>query len=183
MGHRRACDFGHYWECDGTALRPLAGDTEPSVCMCIRHRVPMEEGDHSECSIEILTCPEHRELRKMEKANKGETDSEEAKIPDGWDDLSRPLTSEEHLKFEAKRRFMEDVAYVGLENINTGFDSPSVFHFSPTDFGSLIDRCERLQVHINGIDVFTTDGGFIECIFAMDDGSPDESFDWARRLV
>jgi len=45
----------------------LAGDTEPSVCMCLNHHVPMEEGDHSECSIELLACPAHRaeQMRAM----------------------------------------------------------------------------------------------------------------------
>jgi hypothetical protein len=62
MSHRHACDAGHYWNCEGTALRPHMGDTAPSVCMCIRHRVPLEVGDHSECSIELLACPEHREV-------------------------------------------------------------------------------------------------------------------------
>ncbi len=59
MTHRHWCDFeGHYWECQGTATRLLA--PEPSVCRCLNHGVPMEDGDHSECSIELLSCPEHR---------------------------------------------------------------------------------------------------------------------------
>jgi len=68
MSHHHFCDVeGHEWECEGTALRPLAGDTEPSLCMCLVHQVPMEYGDHSECSIELLACPEHRaeQLRKI----------------------------------------------------------------------------------------------------------------------
>jgi len=66
MSHRHFCDFaGHYWNCDGTATRIFA--PEVSVCMCLTHGVPMEEGDHSECSIELLSCPEHRDdqLRAM----------------------------------------------------------------------------------------------------------------------
>ena len=63
MPHKHFCDVeGHEWECQGAALRPMRGDTEPSVCMYIRHRVPMEVGDHFDCSIKILACPEHREL-------------------------------------------------------------------------------------------------------------------------
>jgi len=62
MSHRHFCDYaGHDWECDGLALRPLAGDTEPSECYCLRHQVPMERGDHSGCPVELLACPEHRE--------------------------------------------------------------------------------------------------------------------------
>ena len=43
MGHRHYCEQGgHYWQCDGAAIR--GADTEPSVCMCFDHDVPMEQG-------------------------------------------------------------------------------------------------------------------------------------------
>jgi hypothetical protein len=59
MSHRHFCDYaGHYWHCDRTALR--GADTEPSLCMCFDHGVPMEDGNHSRCTIELLACPEHR---------------------------------------------------------------------------------------------------------------------------
>jgi hypothetical protein len=62
LSHNHFCDYaGHEWECAGTALRPLAGDTEPSVCMCAVHQVPLADGDHNECPIELLACPEHRD--------------------------------------------------------------------------------------------------------------------------
>lgn len=70
MSHKHFCDVtGHQWECEGAALRPLAGDTEPSVCMCDICQVPMEFGDHSGCMIELLACPEHRDaqLRAMQE--------------------------------------------------------------------------------------------------------------------
>ena len=61
--HQHFCDFaGHYWECQGTALRWIAGNTEPTVCTCLSHGgISMEVGDHSECSIELLACPVHRD--------------------------------------------------------------------------------------------------------------------------
>jgi hypothetical protein len=62
MPHVHYCDIGgHEWECQGKALRPDAGDTEPSVCMCMNCGVPMERGDHSNCPVELLTCPAHLE--------------------------------------------------------------------------------------------------------------------------
>jgi len=181
MSHRHFCDFaGHEWECEGTASRPFTGDMEPTTCMCLTHHTPMDIGDHSQCSIELLACPAHSEeqRRKMEEASKAE-----ANIPEGWVEPFRPRTPEERMKFEAEHRFMEEVVYAGLENINSGFDAVGIFHFSPADFGKVIDRCEHLHVHPNGIEVFTTDGGCIEVVFAMDDGSPEDGFDWARRLV
>jgi hypothetical protein len=66
MAHRHFCDVaGHEWECEGTALRPLRGDTEPSVCICEIHRTPLVDGDHSGCSIELLACPEHRDVQRQ----------------------------------------------------------------------------------------------------------------------
>jgi hypothetical protein len=59
MSHRHWCDYaGHYWDCQGTAVRLFA--PEASVCMCLDHSVPMNEGDHSACSVELLSCPDHR---------------------------------------------------------------------------------------------------------------------------
>jgi len=72
MSHRHFCDYaGHYWVCEGTTLRPIAGETEPSPCMCLDHDVPtsMEDGDHSQCTVELIACPEHRDeqLREISK--------------------------------------------------------------------------------------------------------------------
>ena len=59
MSHRHFCDVvGHWWECEGTALR--SGDKEPSICMCLTCGVPLESGDHSHDYVELLACPEHR---------------------------------------------------------------------------------------------------------------------------
>jgi hypothetical protein len=68
MSHFHYCDYaGHEWECTGAALRPLGGDTEPSICMCQMHQVPLAYGDHRECPVELLACPEHLDdqLRDM----------------------------------------------------------------------------------------------------------------------
>lgn len=60
MSHSHYCDYaGHEWECTGVALRPLAGDTEPSICMCPMHQDPLDCGDHRECPVELLACIEH----------------------------------------------------------------------------------------------------------------------------
>src|ERR1035437_9049335 len=68
MAHLHWCDVtGHEWECQGAALRPLRGDTEPTPCYCINHQTLMEDGDHCQCSIELIACEEHRDqqLRAM----------------------------------------------------------------------------------------------------------------------
>ncbi len=59
MPHSHYCPYtGHYFTCEGTATRLFA--PEPTLCMCLNCGVPMEIGDHSECSVELLSCPEHR---------------------------------------------------------------------------------------------------------------------------
>jgi|SRR6185437_65182 len=66
MSHRHWCESsGRYWQCPGAAVRLF--QAEPTICMCIQHGIPMEEGDHSECAIELLSCPEHRadQMRAM----------------------------------------------------------------------------------------------------------------------
>ena len=68
MSHRHFCDYaGHHWDCEGAAVRPLLGKAEPTICMCLKHGVPMEDGDHSQCSVELIACPDHLadQLRAM----------------------------------------------------------------------------------------------------------------------
>jgi hypothetical protein len=42
----------------------------------------------------------------------------------------------------------------------------------------VIDRCERMHIQINGIEVFVNNIEFITCVIAPDDG-----YGWARHLV
>jgi hypothetical protein len=92
MTHRHFCDAaGHDWYCDGKALRPDSGDTDPSVCMCLLHQVPMDEGDHSSCPVELLACPEHRdEQQRMNEAvrplGNNELDADPDAEPSEWQD-------------------------------------------------------------------------------------------------
>ncbi len=65
MSHRHFCDAaGHWWECNGTALR--RDNVEPSVCRCGACRLPLEAGDHAPCTspVEVVACPEHREEQR-----------------------------------------------------------------------------------------------------------------------
>jgi hypothetical protein len=67
MSHQHACDVaGHFWQCDGVALRPIAGRIEPTICRCPFCETPMEEGDHSECLVELLACPQRQDEQLQE---------------------------------------------------------------------------------------------------------------------
>ena len=60
MSHQHYCYVGgHYWECQGKALRDP--DEEPSVCICLPCGRPLEGRDHTGCDdpIELLPCAEH----------------------------------------------------------------------------------------------------------------------------
>lgn len=59
MSHQHACDVaGHYWECDGYALRTFSGRAFWTKCICICG-IAMTARDHRDCPIELLPCPEH----------------------------------------------------------------------------------------------------------------------------
>lgn len=78
---------------------------------------------------------------------------------------------------ENHSRFLFDVVFTGLENRNTGFDSSLICHVSPEDFLEVIDRCERLEIEIYGIEVFSG----VELLKV--EICPSNDFAWARRLT
>jgi hypothetical protein len=94
-------------------------------------------------------------------------------------------TPESKLKLEQEDRFLREVIYDGLTDLNTGFDSPLIGHFSPEDFLTVIDRCESLNVRIIGIEVFTTDVDppWKVKMLWIEISSEDGGYDWARRSV
>jgi hypothetical protein len=82
------------------------------------------------------------------------------------------------VKFDEDHRFLREVVYAGLKDMNTGFDSPLIGHFSPADFLVVIDRCEPLQIRVIGIEVFASGRDFLEVEISSKNG-----YDWARRLI
>jgi hypothetical protein len=93
-------------------------------------------------------------------------------------------TPESKLRFEKEDRFLREVIYAGLTDLNTGFDSPLIGHVSPEEFLTVIDRCESRSVRIIGIEVSTAD---VEPPSKMQlveiEISPEPGYDWTRRLV
>lgn len=74
--------------------------------------------------------------------------------------LAAAETAERYADFYANRKtdpeyqFLWDVIFRGLEDLNTGFDSPTLPHFSPDDFAIVIQRCAKHHVSIIGIEVY-----------------------------
>jgi hypothetical protein len=59
MGHPYFCDIcGHEWECECVAVHEFVPERH-SVCICKTCGLPMNEGDHSRCPIELRACPEN----------------------------------------------------------------------------------------------------------------------------
>jgi hypothetical protein len=103
---------------------------------------------------------------------------------DQFEKMFAEETPEEKLKFEADHRFLWEVIYAGLQDLNTGFDSTQIGHFSPADFLTVIDRCESLRVRVIGIEVFAPDvktPGSAEILEVVI--SPEDGYEWVRRLV
>lgn len=93
-------------------------------------------------------------------------------------------TAEWKLKFAQDHQFLREVVYVDLPDLNTGFDSPDIGHFSPEDFLVIIDRCESLGVRLVGVEVFSTVVGPPWKLAMLEvETSPEEGFEWARRLA
>jgi hypothetical protein len=68
--------------------------------------------------------------------------------------------AERYADFYARRKadpeyqFLWEFIFHGLEDFNSGFDSPLIPHFSPDDFAIVIERCAKHDVCIIGIEVF-----------------------------
>src|SRR5262245_39302287 len=63
---------------------------------------------------------------------------------------------------ERTYRFVLCRLFDGLQNLNTGFDSPQVAYFSAEDFGVILDRAEALGIALFGIEPWP-DGEFGGC--------------------
>lgn len=52
----------------------------------------------------------------------------------------------------AKNRFMDDFIYIGLTDLNNGFDVAVIKYFSLLDFEIVMDRCEEHGIGLYGIE-------------------------------
>jgi hypothetical protein len=51
-----------------------------------------------------------------------------------------------------KLEYLITNVFVGLENLNDGFDSKEIYYFSESDFDIVLNRIEKLGVGIYGIE-------------------------------
>ena len=82
-------------------------------------------------------------------------------------------------QFDDFHQFLWEKVFLGLANLNTGFDSPLIYHVSPSDFDSVLNRCGQLQVIICGIEVFSG----VELLACEINAEENKGLGWARELV
>ena len=51
-----------------------------------------------------------------------------------------------------QQAFLNKYVFHGLKNLNDGYDAPSISYFSEEDFALVLQRAERLQLGIHGIE-------------------------------
>lgn len=61
--------------------------------------------------------------------------------------------------------FLDRYVFQGLENINDGFDSDSIKYFTESDFRTVLERVEKLDIEVLGIEPWK-DGSFYNVLVA-----------------
>jgi hypothetical protein len=67
--------------------------------------------------------------------------------------------NKEEERFKREKEFLDKNVFLGLTNLNDGFDSPDVKYFSEHDFEIVIQRVKKLGLGIYGIEPWK-DGDF-----------------------
>lgn len=65
-------------------------------------------------------------------------------------------------KLKLKTKYLEKNVFYGLQNLNTGWDSPSIYYFSEPEFKTVLDRVEQLELGIYGIEPWDLDHHYFD---------------------
>lgn len=77
----------------------------------------------------------------------------------------------------AKNKFLDDKVFYGLSNLNNGCDSPSIKYFSSKDFELVLDRVEKLNIGIYGIEPWYN-GEFYDVVTCEEFGKDPTDASW-----
>lgn len=80
-------------------------------------------------------------------------------------------------KRNLKEEFLETNIFLGLTNLNDGFDSPSIHYFSSADFEIILNRVKNLNLGVFGIEPWSC-GEFFDVITNEDYGKLPDDSDW-----
>ena len=89
-------------------------------------------------------------------------------------------TKEDKAKQVEKLDYLKANLFIGLINMNDGFDSESIYYFSESDFEIVIDRAEKLGIGIMGIEPWLN-GEFYDVKVAEDYGGISSDSKWYRK--
>ena len=147
--HKHWCEVeGHWYDC-----------IQPCVCECGRS---LEGNDHSGCCIELRACPEHQKAVSVEAAD-------ENKFLADWFP-----TEEERRKHDHAQGILRQLVFYDLSLFNDDLDSAAFFE---EDFFKAVARCECLGIGIHGIDVFSTERGYLGTKFYPEG---EQGLSWCR---
>ena len=80
---------------------------------------------------------------------------------------------------EIKKKYLDEHVFAGLQNLNTGFDSPTISYFSESDFEKVLDRVENLGLGIHGIEPWQN-GEYFGVLVYEDSGMDPTNPKWYR---
>jgi hypothetical protein len=130
--HRHWCSVeGHWYDCG-----------ESCVCECGRS---MDEHDHSQCPVELRPCAEHPVSVQSEATGE---------LPSWFP------TEEDRQKHQRKHQILKQLVFYDLSFFNENPDGDRA-DFLEADFFKAVARCEILGVTIHGIDLFSTENGYL----------------------
>lgn len=78
-----------------------------------------------------------------------------------------------------KKEYLKKFIYEGLTNLNTGFDSPTIYYFNEAEFQIVLDRVKKLGLGIYGIEPWTlVDNHYFDTKVNEDYCKEPTDFDW-----
>ena len=111
----------------------------------------------------ILSC--NSQNKTQPKSNK----------EDNWE--MENYQNEERIK---KRKFLKKNVFIGLENLNDGFDSRSIYYFSESDFEVVLNRVEEYGIGIMGIEPWLN-GDYYGVMVVEDFNTNTKDPKWYRK--
>lgn len=66
--------------------------------------------------------------------------------------INKDKKNKSQVDIEFKRQYLDKNIFIGLTNLNDGFDSESIKYFSAQDFIIVLDRIQKLGLGIYGIE-------------------------------
>ena len=79
-----------------------------------------------------------------------------------------------------KLEYLNTHVFVGLENLNNGFDGESIYYFSESDFEIVLDRVENLGLGIHGIEPWLNEAFYDVRVVELSNATADDP-KWYRK--